>query len=242
MRVESLVRKRIVFAMVVVAGLIGISCSQHFVRLNYSCYDADSRLNETWAALQEARTAGCDVLPNGIDRCDNLRQQIEYIAQDCPNDIHALMINAILAYDEKQFAKSEQLLDSLFSLRTNYPEAAILKARLALEEGNTPFALRYLEQQIQLSPDHAGLRELYASALYSVTRLEEAQAALTMAQRLGGPSWRINYGRGLIQEAMGQLAAARIYYEAALTERPGWKPPESRLRALDAAGGSTPQR
>jgi len=237
MGVESLVRK-----LIVAAGLCAISCHPHFVRLNYSCYDAGSRLNELWNGLQEARLGGCELLPDGLDRCDTLRLQLEQVAQDCPNNIQALMVNAILAYDEKQFARSEQLLDSLFSLRTNYPEAAILKARLALEEGNTPFALRYLEQQIQLSPDHAGLRELYASALYSVTRLEEAQAALTMAQRLGGPSWRINYGRGLIQEAMGQLAAARIYYEAAVNERPGWKPPESRLRALDAAGGSTPQR
>jgi tetratricopeptide (TPR) repeat protein len=152
------------------------------------------------------------------------------------------MVNAVLAYDEKQFVKSQQLLDSLFSLRAVHPEAAVLRARLALDEGNTPFALRYLEQQIQLSPDHAGLRELHASTLYSVGRLDDARASLTVAERLGAPNWRIAYGRGLIEESAGNSAEARVYYEAALRARPGWGPAEARLRALNAASGQAPQR
>jgi tetratricopeptide (TPR) repeat protein len=230
--------RNLIFAAALTAALTNASCANRIVRLSYSCTNAGARLQAAWTALQEARsqTGGCDVLSNGLDRCEDLRLQIERIAQDCPSDVQALMANAVLAYDEKQFVKSQQLLDSLFSLRTTYPEAAVLRARLALEEGNTPFALRYLEQQIGLSPDHAGLRELYASALYSVGRLNDARTSLTRAERLGSPAWRIAYSRGLIEEAAGQTAAARMYYEAALRERPGFKPAESRLRGLDASG------
>lgn len=225
------------------AGLGSVSCAKQYIRVNYSCYDSDSRLQTAWSALQEARSqvGGCDVMSNGLDRCEYLRVQIEQIAQQCPNDVKALMVNAVLAYDAKEFVKAQQLLDSLSSLRTTYPEAAVLRARLALEEGNTPFALRYLEEQIQLSPDHAGLRESYALALYSVRRFDEGRASLVMAQRLGAPSWRINYDEGLIEEAAGNPAAARVYYEAALTARPGWQPAMSRLRALDASSGNPSQ-
>jgi tetratricopeptide (TPR) repeat protein len=229
----------LILAAALTAALTGASCTKRFVRLNYSCTDASTRLQAAWIALEEARSqaSGCELLSNGMDRCEDLRLQIEHIAQDCPNDVQALMANAVLAYDEKQFVKSQQFLDSLFSLRETYPEAAVLRARLALEEGNVPFALRYLEQQIRLSPDHAGLRELHASALYSAGRLDEARNSLTTAERLGAPAWRIAYGRGLIEEAAGQTAAARMYYEAALRARPGFKPAESRLRGLDASPG-----
>jgi tetratricopeptide (TPR) repeat protein len=217
------------------AGFCSTSCNKQFVRIGYSCYDADSRLRHEWEELQEARASGCGPQGNGLDRCESRRLQIEQIAQDCPNDAQPLMVNAVLAYDEKQFVKAQQLLDSLFSLHGTYPDAAVLRARLALDEGNTPFALRYLEQQIALSPDYAGLRELYASALYSVGRLDEARTSLMMAQRLGAPSWRIDYSRGLIEEAAGRPVEARMFYEAALRARPGWSVAQSRIRGLDAA-------
>ncbi len=224
-------------------GLLDVSCARQFVRVGYSCYDADSRLRHDWEELQEARSTGCAIQGNGLDRCESLRLQMEQIGQDCPNDSQALLVNAVLAYDEKQFVKAQQLLDSLFSLRGAYPDAAVLRARLALEEGNTPFALRYLDQQIAVSPDHAGLRELYASALYSVGRLDDARTSLMAAQRLGSPSWRIDYSRGLIEEAAGRPVDARMFYEAALRARPGWSAAQARLRGLDAAAppGSSPR-
>src|SRR5438477_7466489 len=101
------------------AGLGSVSCAKQFVRVNYACYDADSRLQAAWSALQDARSqpGGCDVMPNGLDRCEYMKLQVEQVAQDCPNHVQALMVNAVLAYDEKQFVKAQQLLDSLFSLR-----------------------------------------------------------------------------------------------------------------------------
>jgi tetratricopeptide (TPR) repeat protein len=228
--------------MLVAAGLSGVSCvKQTTVRLSYSCYNSAARLREAWHELEEDRLRGCEPMPNGMNRCEYRRRQIEEVAQDCPTDVEALMVNAVLAYDDKQFAKSQQLLDSLFSLQATHPDAAVLRARLALDQGNTPFALKYLEQQIQLSPDHAGLSELYASALYSVGRFDQALDSLTMAERLGAPAWRIAYARGLIAEATGRTAEARAYYEAALRARGGWQPAQSRLRGLDASSGQSPR-
>ncbi len=54
------------------------------------------------------------------------------------------------------------MLDELASLHTAYPEAAVLRARIALEEGNRPFAIRFLDQQIRQFGDVPQLRETYA--------------------------------------------------------------------------------
>ena len=97
-----------------------------------------------------------------------------------------------------------------------------------------PFALKFLAQQIRISMDHAGLREVYASALYLAKRLEEAKSELEIAAALGAPKWRIAYHRGLIEEATGHLAEAERNYEDALRERPGWKAADSRLKGLQA--------
>jgi tetratricopeptide (TPR) repeat protein len=213
------------------------SCATRAVRLSGNgCSDAGARLNESWTALQEARSSagGCVPDRNGVDRCEAMRRQIELLSHECPNNAQTLMANAVLAYDAKQVVKAQQLLDQLFSIQGVYPEAAVLRGRIALEEGNIPFVLKFLAQQIRISMDHAGLREVYASALYLAKRWEEAKAELEIASALGAPKWRIAYHRGLIEEATGHLAEAQRYYEDAVQERPGWKAADSRLKGLRA--------
>jgi hypothetical protein len=60
----------------------------------------------------------------------------------------------------------------------------VLRAQIALEEGNVPFARRLLEQEIMLVPDHAGLHEVHAATLFVDRRLDEARAELTRAAAL----------------------------------------------------------
>ena len=148
----------------------------------------------------------------------------------------AFTATALLAFSQRNLVRTQQLLDELAGLGVSLPEASELRARIALEQGNAQFALRFLDSQIRLHGDHPGLRETYASALFVTNRWDEAQAQLAVARQLGAPVWRIAYGEGLIEESKGNFASAKSWYEQALQQRPKWTPAESRLRALVASG------
>ena len=199
-----------------------------------TCATAPAQLREAWNKLQEKRTSsgGCTGISAAL--CEQLRLEIDRIGQNCPGDQQATLATAILAYDERQLAKAQQLLDNLINSTLPHPEAAALRARIAIEEGNLPFALRFLSEQIRLSGDHPGLREVHASALFLSGSLDRALEELTAAARLNAPLWRVEYGRGLIAESRKDWTKARQHFEAAVAARPDWTTPKARLRALDA--------
>jgi tetratricopeptide (TPR) repeat protein len=150
------------------------------------------------------------------------------------------MANALLAFDRRDFVRSQQLLDQIFSAGIVPPEAAVLRARIAIEQGNLQFAIRFLDQQIHQTGDSAGLRETFASALFLAGRLDEAETQLSISEKLGAPPWRVAYGRGLIDEARGRFREAGSRYQEALRAKPGWRQAESRFRALVASGKIQP--
>ena len=196
------------------------------------CSDPGPRLAEVLRPLEELRAKGC--IGADASECDRLRLEVARLAVICAGFVPTLMANAVLSYDDHQSVQSQQYLDEILAQPRPFPDAAALRARIAIEEGNLPFARRMLEQQIRLVPDHAGLHETYAAALYLDGRMLEAAAELTMAAALGAPSWRIAYHRGLIEEAGGRFVEAGRFYAEALQGNPGWPPAESRLKALRA--------
>jgi len=232
-------------AAAVLAGVFLVaSCSQRHTRvspLGTSCSAAGARLAQSWRALQDAlqTPGGCD--PNNGLHCEALRSQIERLSVDCPSHPDVIMANALLAFEARNFVRSQQLIDQLFGLRVSYPEAAVLRARIAMEEGNVQYALRFLDQQIRQTGDHAGLRETYASALYLAGRFDDSRTQLMAAQVLGAPLWRVAFGKGLLEEAAGKFEDAKHRYRQAIEARPGWKQAESRLRALIASGKVAPE-
>src|SRR5262249_10156023 len=145
-----------------------------------------------------------------------------------------LMYTALVQYAAHQPAKAKQRLYKILAHRRTLPDAAALRARIGIEEGNLPYARRMLEQQIKLSPDHPGLHETYGAALYLGGQLAEARRELNTAAALGAPRWRIAYHLGLVEEAAGRFDDARRYYAEALEGNPGWAPAEARLKALRA--------
>jgi len=216
-----------------------VSCATrtvHPTSLGTPCSASQVRLTQAWRALHEALQApgGCEL--DSAVRCEALRSQIERLSVDCPGNPDIVMANALLAFDGKDFVRSQQLLDQIFSTGVVPPEAAVLRARIAIEQGNLQFAIRFLDQQIHQTGDSAGLRETYASALFLAGRLDEADIQLSIAEKLAAPGWRVAYGKGLIDEARGRFAEAGSRYQEALRAKPGWKQAESRLRALVASG------
>lgn len=226
-------------SVVLVGGCLITSCASRPPRistLGTPCSVAGSRLSEAWRGLDDAlRTPGGCEADSGI-HCDSLRAQIQRLAVDCGNNPDVVMANALLAFDARNYARAQQLLDELLGLHVSYPEAAVLRARIAMEQGNSQFALRFLDQQIRQTGDNAGLRETYASALFVSNRLNEAEAQLLAAKRLGAPVWRIAYGQGLIEESRGNFEDAKRRFQEALLDRAGWKPAESRLKGLIVSG------
>lgn len=199
-----------------------------------SCANAPAQLRDSWNALQETRSSAAGCTGPQASRCEQLRLEMERLGQNCPASEQALLANAILAYDGRQLAKAQQYLDTLLSSPTPNAEAAALRARVAIEEGNLPFALRFLAEQTRLNADHAGLREVYASAMFLSGDYTGANRELGVAERLGAPRWRVEYGRGLVAEAASDFESARKHFAAAAITRPEWPLPAARIRALEA--------
>ena len=209
--------------------------------LRQQCYNPDARLARLLQPYQELRAKDCTVdesIERGGAECDRLEREIVTLGVVCSAHAPTLMANAVIAYDKQRPADSQQMLDVILSQPRGYPDAAVLRARIAIEEGNIPFAQRLLGQQIKLVPDHAGLHETHAAALYLAGKMAEARGELTMAGRLGAPRWRIAYHLGLIEEALGLRAEASQLYAEALQGNPGWAPADSRLKALRATGAA----
>jgi hypothetical protein len=133
-----------------------------FSAAHQQCYDADVQLADVLQELEEHRAKGCS---SGTSRgagseCVHLEAEIARLAVVCPGHAPTLMANAVIAYDEHRPQDSQQYLDLILSQPKPYPDAAVLRAQIALEEGNVPFARRLVEQEIMLVPDHAGLHEV----------------------------------------------------------------------------------
>ncbi|MFN0102807.1 MAG: tetratricopeptide repeat protein [Bryobacteraceae bacterium] len=197
-----------------------------------TCAGAPAQLRHTWNALQEIRGSAAGCTGDFAVRCDYLRSEIDRLGQNCQTGGEALLASAILAFDDRQLAKAQQYLDNLLSSQQPNPDAAVLRARVAIDEGNLPFALRFLAEHVRLRGDHAGLREVYASALFLNGASSKATEQLDAAQQLGAPVWRVEYGKGLIAEAANEVDEAVRHFTVAAKERPDWPLPAARLRAL----------
>lgn len=240
----SMLSHRRVCAALAACLLTLTGCATRSPVVRQQCYNPDVQLAGLLPPYETLRARGCDESTvGGPSECERLQREIERLAVVCPGHAPTLMANAVIAYDERRPAEAQQMLDLVLAQPRAYPDAAVLRARIAIEDGNIPFARRLLAQQIRLVPDHPGLHETQAAALYLEGNLPESRAELTMAAALGAPRWRIAYHLGLIEETSGRSDEATRLYQEAIAGNPGWEPAESRLKALRARGGSaTPGR
>ncbi len=231
-------RRRSPLRAAIIACLFSTACASSPL-LRQQCFNPDAQLAEIMQPYEAARATGCGVgtkQPEG-SLCGRYEQEIARLGVICPTHAPTLMANAVIAYDGGNPVESQQFLDFILSQPRAFPDAAVLRARIAIEQGNIPFARRLLEQNIKLVPDHSGLHEVYAAALYLDGDIADSRNALTMAGVLGAPRWRIAYHLGLLEEAAGRNEEASRLYAEALTGNPGWMPADSRLKALRALAG-----
>ena len=204
--------------------------------------DPNAQLRVLLEEWQSTREGGNTCVSGGIQYpyvdCGRIQAAIERLALEFPMHSPVLLANAVIAFETGQPEKALDYLDAINHHNGVSPDAAVLRSRIAVQQGNLPFARRILLEQAELQPDHAGLREALASIYYLSGDYAEARRALRIAERLGAPSWRTAYNRGLIAEAQGDDATAIAHYRAALSERPGWSVAEARKRGLESERGS----
>ena len=223
-------------ALLLAVSVWGSACATTSPLLRQQCDNADAQLAMVLQPLEALRAKGCDTgaVKRGGSECERLRVELERLVLVCPGHAPTLMANAVVAYDEQQSIKAQQYLDQVLSQPRPYPDAAVLRSRIAIEEGNLPFARRLVEQQLRLVPDHAGLHEAYGALLYLGGQLGESAQELTAAAALGAPAWRIAYHLGLVDEAAGRFDEAQKHYAEALAGNPEWAQAQSRANALRA--------
>ena len=199
--------------------------------------DPQARLEGLLSAWHRAQADGrrCEEARPGdtpIVDCERIRKQIERLAVEFPTHREVLLANAVVTFESGRREEAEKELDVLRRIDPSIPEATLLRARIAIDDGNFRLAHRLLDEQIERTPDHPGLYELAASVLFLETRYPEASDALEIASRLGAPAGRIAYHRGLVFEATGRFDAAADSFRTCVELEPGFEPARSRLRAL----------
>lgn len=201
-------------------------------------HDPSVLLRERLIAWREVRAQGwtCEDRAgesSPLVDCERISREIARLAVEFPRNPDVLLANASIAHALRRPEEAQGYLDRLLQIQPIRPDAAVLRSRVALAEGNLRLARRLLEEQIELVPDHAGLREALASVFYLEGETEAARRSLDAAAGLGAPRWRVAYNRGLVAEAEHKLDEAARHYEEALRGAPEFHPARSRLRGLD---------
>ena len=225
-------------------ALLSACASNSFGHRNPNC-NPDERLDELLQVYEDCKDGKSTEGPGEksshiIIDCDRVQNEIARLSMDFPHHVPSLIANARIAYDEKQPEKAEHYADEALYLEPMNADAALLKSRLAVEAGNLPGARRVLEAQVGYTPDHPLLRESYAAVLYIGGDYAKALAELDAAQKLGAPSWRVAFNRGLIAEAQNNPAEAQRQYEACLAGNADYEPAKARLAGRKAEAGYNP--
>ena len=169
--------------------------------------------------------------------CGRIQAAIERLALEFPTQPEVLLANAVIAYETHQGEKAQDYLDAIIRQPEVQPGVVVLRSRLALRQGNLPFARRLLTEQIELAPDAPSLREALASVEYLAGEFEAARRQLLIAERLGAPAWRIAFNRGLCEEAQGNTYSAMRFYRKTLEHNPEYAPARARLVGLESETG-----
>ena len=182
--------------------------------------------------MSKGRSCTGDLGNDSFQECDGVLRRLSQIYVAYPDNERVNMAMAIVGYQSGQVEKARFVLDQLLAKGLPRPEAAVLRARIALEEGNVNRARTLLEVQVRQNPMHPELHEMLAATHYANRKFPESMTSLALAERLGAPEWRIAYHRGLIFEARKNQPAACEQYVTSYSRNRDFHAPRGRLMAL----------
>ena len=227
------------------------SCLTNSVGYREQCMDPDvrlARLLEDYDRSKDPAGPYCGCWPdwdaNDWKPCpdsghilvdpDRVWNRIEELAFEFPRHEPTLLANAMIAYEEGERIKSQRYLDQILSLVKVHPDAAVLRSRLAVEDGNLKTARKLLDDHIRHVPNHAGLHEALAGIHFLEGMYEDAQSEIAVAEELGAPTWRMAFNLGLIAETQGELRQAAEFYQSAYDLNPQMETALARLQGVNA--------
>jgi len=152
--------------------------------------------------------------------CFRLASDLNALYLQYPNHKRIMMMTALVEFEIGNNNASQQLLDLILSKRGAYPEAAILRSRIAMEEGNLSLARTIIKRQLNISPYNPYLHELQAAYYYVEGKYTEALQAIKSAEHFIARDWRMSYHRGIIYEAQKQWYKACKEYTGVLKSQP----------------------
>lgn len=164
--------------------------------------------------------------------CTRLIAELDRLVMEFPNHKDLLMANAVLSYKTQRKEVAQLMLDRLLAQPGAHPEAAILRARIALEQGNVIGAVQLLERQAMLAPSNLDLRSALASAYYTQGDYERARNLLMTPGMANHDPPAHSYHLGLIAEAQEDWRAACDHYRRAVGFAPEFAPARARIIGL----------
>jgi tetratricopeptide (TPR) repeat protein len=199
--------------------------------------DPDERLNHLLALYNDVltRQSSCFEIrrpASAITDCARLQVEIERLHYDFPRHERTLMTLGVLYYSSDRLDRAQLLLDQLLAQSGAYPEAAVLRSRIALEEGNLALATSVLRRQLTQSPGHPDLLSAMASVYYTGGNFAAARNMLDSPTSGPGLPWVTAYHRGLLAESSQDWAGACFHYQQSLQLKSGYAPAISRIIAL----------
>ena len=203
---------------------------------------ADAKLETLLNSLQRARGGSLSDVESEDGSNDYLSARELEIARDLrrlgfehPRHIPTLVANAALALEANDPVGAQRYLDQALRLDPGHLHGTLLRVRVAAEQGNLPYALRRVREQLEQCPDDPRLRETLAGVQYLLGDYAAAREQLDLAQALGESSaadWRIEYHRGLVAEGEGLVSVAREHYRKSQELNERFVPAQRRWRWL----------
>ncbi|PKH32632.1 tetratricopeptide repeat protein [Shewanella sp. ALD9] len=216
---------------VIVVALVSSACSTSQTKREYQ---PDDQLTAMLKQYNVNQTDGvnCQGYQSAISDCERLSNDLGALSMTYPKHQQIGFTAAIVYHQIGRDVDSQMVLDRLLSQQQPVSEVAILRSKLAMQEGNINLARTVLQRQVQLQPDHPELHATLAASYYLEGRYEKAEAVIATADRLGAPVWRTSYHLGLIHEAQSNWSQACHFYADTLSYQPAHRQSLSRLLYL----------
>ena len=109
---------------------------------------------------------------------DRGRDVVERLVSAAPNDLLAILLEARIAYLDKDWSKAQQNLQRVLQMSPDHQSAKMLLGSVHIESGNLEQAEMYLSSVVAAAPDNAEARRSLAEARLLQQKMAAAQEAL----------------------------------------------------------------
>ena len=164
--------------------------------------------------------------------CKLIMRKLESARMTAPN-LQAMSRSLLSIYNAMQLSeKSRALADQLISMDSTAHEVYVIRAEIALKDGDERLAKQVLQKAEYLVDELGPIYETFAAVDYYNGNYKSAEKQLTKAFKLGSDQWRISYHQGVIAEAKNRWQEACSAYQDSLMSEPMYRPSQKRLRRL----------